>query len=191
MTLHPVLVHIPQPADRRTPQGVEQQRHYARVALSHCGVLCGAPTEGWRNDEEGRPLSNAGFHWSVSHKRQLAAAVISDCPVGIDVEHVLPRREEVLDELAADDEWDILGDRSWQCFFRLWTAKEAVLKANGLGIAALLNCRLLEVRDLHHMRLDVERASWLVVHHYLEDHVAAVACHGEAIEWHTVRDTTQ
>ena len=77
------------------------------------------------------PLPNAGYHWSVSHKQQWAAAVIADGPVGIDVEHITARPRELHDRLAGPAEWDVLGDRSWASFYLLWTAKEAARKALG------------------------------------------------------------
>jgi 4'-phosphopantetheinyl transferase len=185
MNPHPVLIPVASPAAARTPACVEQQREHARLALSCSAALCGAPADGWQNDAEGRPLPNLGFHWSVSHKREWVAAVVADEPVGIDVEHILPRRAEILDELAAGEEWEILDDRSWHSFFRLWTAKEAVLKANGLGIGRFRACRLASASDLRHMMLVHEGVEWPVEHCYLPDHVAAIACHCDAITWHT------
>ncbi len=202
MTLHPVLIAISPTAPAKTPESVEQQREYAKLALSHCAALSAAPADGWRSDADGRPLPNEGFYWSVSHKRHWAAAAIADRAVGIDIEHVLPRREALLDELATHDEWGILGDRSWHSFFRLWTAKEAVLKANGVGIACFSMCRLLKVPSLHHMTLRYrcsdrlesrshKGASWHVEHCYLSDHIAAVACNDADMTWHMIEGKRQ
>jgi len=202
MTLHPVLITISPAVAVRTPESVEQQREYAKLALSQCATLSGAPVDGWRTGADGKPLPNDGFYWSVSHKRHWAAAVIADHPVGIDIEHVLPRREALLDELATHDEWGILGDRSWHSFFRLWTAKEAVLKANGVGIGGFSTCRLLKVPNLHHMTLRCECSdrlesrshkdtSWHVEHCYLSDHIAAVAYNDADIAWHIIEGKHQ
>ncbi len=134
MTLHPVLAPVSLDAHARTPEQVQAQRDAARRALAHCAELCHAPTDGWQKNADNVPVPNEGFYWSVSHKREWAAAVIADHPVGIDIEKIAPRRNElVLDELATEEEWTIVGDRSWESFFRLWTAKEATLKANGVG----------------------------------------------------------
>lgn len=186
MTLHPVLIAVWPTAAARTPEIVQQQRTSATLALSQCAALSGAPEEGWRSDVDDRPISNSGFHWSVSHKQHWAAAVVADQPVGIDIEHVRPRREALLDELATSREWDILGDRSWHSFFRLWTAKEAVLKANGRGIGGFSDCLLLSIANLHRMTLGCERSEWPIEHYYLSDHVAAVTCHDAGVHWNVV-----
>ncbi len=36
----------------------------------------------------------------------------------------------------------MLGGRTWESFFRLFTAKEATLKANGKGIGYLRECNM-------------------------------------------------
>ncbi len=110
--LQPVILAIPSTATPRTAQQVLQQREYARRALRYCAKRCGAPAEGWEQDDARIPLPNTGYFWSVSHKRHWAAAVIADRPVGIDIEHVSPRPRKLHDALADAEEWGILGDKS-------------------------------------------------------------------------------
>lgn len=183
MILKPVILAIPQHAAPRTPQQVARQREHGRLALGRCAKRCGAPVSGWEKDDNEVPLPNAGFYWSVSHKRRWAAAVIANHPVGIDIEHIAPRPRELHDALANSKEWTIIGDRSWPAFFRLWTAKEAVLKATGVGIAGLLRCRLIGVPDDRHMRLEYEGKPWLIEHFHHADHVVAVTCDAAQINW--------
>ena len=175
MTVQSVLLRIPQHADITIPERVRRQSDYARRALRHCARLCGAPEGGWQQNADGAPLPQAGYHWSISHKRVWAAAVIADTPVGIDIERIAARPRELHDKLAASGEWDLMGDRSWDAFFRLWTAKEATLKANGVGIGYLRECRLIEVVNDHHMVMKYDRRTWPVEHRRHEDHIAAVA----------------
>lgn len=85
-----------------------------------------------------------GMHFSLSHARGLVAVALAPGPrVGVDVENVAARRTDVASladaalapperawvDAAADD--TVRRDR----FFRLWTLKEALLKAVGLGLA--------------------------------------------------------
>jgi 4'-phosphopantetheinyl transferase len=174
--LTPVIVGIPPVAPPRSPQQVRQQRHYARLALKHCADCVGAPAGGWEQDADEVPLPNAGFHWSVSHKRQWAAAVITDRPVGIDVEHIAPRSRTLHETVGSDREWRIMGDRSWLAFFRLWTAKEATLKANGVGISELSSCYVVEVSDGRHLTTSFRGRQWSVAQFFHAGHVAAVTC---------------
>ncbi len=183
MTLHPVILPIPQDTPPRSERRVRQQRMCARLALQRCAGECRAPVDGWEKDIEGVPLPKEGFCWSVSHKRQWVAEVIAETPVGIDIEQIVPRRRELHDALADRAEWTIMGDRSWDSFFRLWTAKEAALKANGAGIGGFRTCCLVEVCDERHMMLHYEGQPWRIEHFYHAGHVAAVTCDLNQVNW--------
>ncbi len=179
MILRPVIVAVPSEAPPRTPAQVQHQRIAARTALRHCASLCGAPAEGWCKSETEVPMPNCGFHWSLSHKRDFAAAVIACKPVGIDIEKIEPRPHRLHDKLAGVEEWNLVGSQSWPAFYRLWTAKEATLKANGVGIAGFSSCRLVEIISAARMALIYEGARWMVEHHHHEDHVTALAIQAE------------
>ena len=184
MRLQPVLVSIPAvDAIRSVPQ-TRRQRECARKALQRCAELCNAPTTGWTKNELEVPQPNEGFYWSISHKRKWAAAVIADRPVGIDLESIIPRKRPLHDHLAGDREWGLMSDRSWHPFFRLWTAKEACLKANGVGIAHLLSCKLTAVIDDRHLVLDYADRPWPIEQFYHDNHIVAVTTESNAVHWH-------
>ncbi len=184
MILRPVLVSIPILDGLTPPQRVQQQRDHARRALRHCAELCSAPLDGWAQSPDGVPLPLQGFHWSISHKKRWAGAVIADRPVGIDVEHIAPRRPDLFKAVGDDDEWHRLGDRSWHSFFRLFTAKEATLKANGRGIGYLSACRLLEVTDDRRLITRYNARDWPIEHFEHDGHIAAVTCTDATMDWH-------
>lgn len=165
---------------------VARQRTQARIALARCAALAGASIDGWRQDESDRPIANDGFHWSIAHKRLCAVAVIADCPVGVDVECIKPRTSEHFDEVADAREWAILGGRSPQHFFRLWTAKEAALKSTGVGMAGWDDCRVIRVIDDRRLTLTFDpgaSGSTVEVEHFEHaDHIAAVTARGR-VEW--------
>ncbi len=184
MILHPVLQIIPQEKSLNGPERVKRQREYARRALGVCAQKCGAPVEGWRQTDQRVPLPNRNWHWSISHKPQWAAAVIAGQPVGIDIEHIRPRIEGLDQKIASDREWDVVEGRDLQRFFRVWTAKEATLKANGVGISGLNECHIVSVIDDLHLELDFGGRRWVVEHFLLEDHLAAVTLGGHPVEWH-------
>lgn len=182
--LRPVLIAIPPIDGLRTPEQVQRQRDYARRALRRSAELSGAPLEGWTQDPDGRPLPNDGWHWSISHKRQWAAGVVSRAPVGIDIEHVIPRRDEALFDVIADaEEWAIIGGRSWENFYRIWTAKEAVLKANGFGIGKLSACRLCGSLADARLLVSLSGSSFLIEHCSGSRHLAAVTVTGKRPDW--------
>ena len=183
MKLFPVLMPIPQVSKPRSPEQTRQQRETARRALAESAQLCGAPPGGWEQDANGAPLANHGFYWSISHKRQWAAGVVSTSPVGIDIEHIAPRRRELYDRLATENEWILLGQRSWETFFRMWTAKEATLKSHGVGIAGLLQCQVATVLDDTHLQMEYQGVAHRVEHFFHDNHAAAVASTVKKMEW--------
>ncbi|HEV2343403.1 MAG TPA: 4'-phosphopantetheinyl transferase superfamily protein [Actinocrinis sp.] len=94
------------------------------------------------HEADGRPVvRGAAVHVSVSHGRGvLAAAASTDFPVGVDVEAVrrIPVRNLARRWLrAAEAEWIERRepDERIVAFLWLWTQKEALGKARGLGLA--------------------------------------------------------
>jgi 4'-phosphopantetheinyl transferase len=168
----------------KPPERVKQQSAAARVALARCAEKCGAPAEGWRQNADGAPLPNEGFYWSLSHKRRWAGAVIARSPVGLDIEEIAPRSPELFDKIGSPGEWDLLGGRTWENFFRLWTAKEATLKANSRGIGYLADCTLVAVRESSTTDVQFGGETWRVRQFAWDEHTGAVA--GIAsVEWET------
>ena len=106
--------------------------------------------------------------------------------MGIDIEHVHPRRGDLFEAVGNDEEWGLLGDRSWHSFFRLFTAKEATLKANGVGIGHLSACRLVEVMDDRHVLTKYDGRDWRIEHFEHDGHIAAVTYAEAGIAWDVV-----
>lgn len=93
--------------------------------------------------EFGKPgLANSGLHFNLSHTGDRLLVAVSDmADIGVDIEAVRPRR--TLDSLAercfSKNEYEAwrqlaVGERL-MVFYRLWTKKEAFVKAVGRGIA--------------------------------------------------------
>ncbi len=188
MTIFPVIVAVDNSSPIRSPARVTAQREASRRALQISAEKVGAPELGWSKDAAGVPLPNEGWHWSVSHKRHYGAAVIADRPIGIDIEEMVPKQRNLSSALAVDEEWQLLGDSDPLSFFRLWTAKEAVLKANGRGISDLLLCRLTEVTDSQHMVLRYCETNWPIEHYIQGAVMAAVTAGIDEIEWCVAED---
>ena len=88
--------------------------------------------------EHGKPsiIGRPDLHFSLSHCREAAICVLSDRPVGIDIESV-GRYNECLVRYTMNDEemaQILASNRPDIAFTRLWTQKEAVVKCTGEGI---------------------------------------------------------
>ena len=118
-----------------------------RATLSWCAT-CPPFSFAFRVDHVGMPqlIDNPwSFYFSVSHSSDLAAVAVSAAPVGIDVERVSCDFDwfHIAVQLLHPREAEFLMDPSTPDptaeFFRIWTRKEALLKATSAGISADLH----------------------------------------------------
>jgi phosphopantetheinyl transferase len=169
------------------PSGVErvaEQSRHARVALARAAARSQAELGLLRKDADDAPLPTNGWHWSLAHARSASAAVVARTPVGIDLEAVRPRGQEFIARAADRAELELLGGFSWEAFFRLWTAKEAVLKRARCGLLELSRCRLLAAPSAELLVLRHRGEERAVSVSLRAGHAAAVTCDpGQAVEW--------
>lgn len=183
MTLFPVVMPV-----KAGKQELSGREHSARLSLlARKALTVSAERSQLRlgqllKDEGGRPCPIGGIYWSLSHKPQCVAAVVSKGSVGIDVEELKPRTESMFLYLASEEEW-VLKDKSWDTFFRYWTAKEASLKVLGIGIGGLKKCRIVAVPDDHQIALDYRGRGFLVEQLRYNNHVVSVVKNENQIEW--------
>jgi 4'-phosphopantetheinyl transferase len=181
--LHPVILPL-SPEERRLHgrARVQAQSRRAREALAlSCGASGVAPGP-FVKDERDAPLPFNGTYWSLSHKSRYVAAVVGPKAIGIDLEEIAPRHERLHPYVAGESEW-ALADQSWETFFRYWTAKEAVLKAAGVGLAHLKKARIHSILDAENLIVEYESRLWPVRHFRFEDHIVSLTHDGEDIRW--------
>lgn len=91
-------------------------------------------------------------HFNISHTRGLVACAIASVPVGVDVEASKVEVSLAVAEHFASSERAMLakaaGDERQAMFFRLWTLKEAYLKATGEGLSGRLNSPVFQLDPL-------------------------------------------
>jgi 4'-phosphopantetheinyl transferase len=134
-------------------------------------------------DNDGVPLPANGWFWSVSHKPSFVAGVAGTTPLGIDIESVRPRSRNLFHKIADRKEWQLGGEDEWQLFYRFWTAKEAVLKAVGIGMRGLSDCRIVAVKNPHHLTLSYRGEIWQVRQSMAHGHLAALAQNDRPVRW--------
>lgn len=156
--------------------------------------------------EHGRPelaalhASPLSFNWSHSGDQALFAIGTGVQP-GIDIEHLRlrPRALEIAQRYFDAEESCLLEDTDDEArsiaFLELWTAKEAVLKALGRGIAfGLHRLRIAIQSDRLHLRwLDDDDAQAWQLHRATLDaaHIGAIAWRGgpRTLRYETLADS--
>lgn len=79
-----------------------------------------------------------GFEFNISHTRNAIAAIVSDRPVGIDIERIRNIDIGFAQDVFTDNEraWlNKLPEDRYTRFFSLWTKKEAFVKYTGMGLS--------------------------------------------------------
>jgi hypothetical protein len=129
MTLYPVVL----PLSEADPALSGKERlarlsRIAREALRLSAETSGVTVGELAKDEDDVPLPSNGIHWSVSHKPSCVAAVVSNEPIGIDVEEIGPRDEAIYALVGSDEEWELGG---------VWSTGTTPTSWSSFAIAAL------------------------------------------------------
>lgn len=95
----------------------------------------------WSYNEHGKPYLPNGPYFSISHCKEGIAVAIDDEPVGIDIEAIRHADEDLIKRTMSEQEKSIIENRKSKIekdrtFTRLWTQKEAIVKAEGVGICS-------------------------------------------------------
>jgi 4'-phosphopantetheinyl transferase len=98
---------------------------------------------------QGKPQV-AGLEFNLSHSDDLAGYVVTDQPVGIDLEKVRSLDVAgIVERFFAPSEWQVWqalpAEQQQWAFFRAWTVKEAYLKAIGTGLHTPLSEVVVEI----------------------------------------------
>lgn len=147
---------------------------FARELLSISAEKSGLKLGNLNKNDNGAPIPDKGIYWSISHKNSFAAAVCALYPIGIDIEYITPRTTALFSRIADKEEWGIFKDISWDNFYKIFTAKEAVLKMKGEGLKGLKKSRVQEILDDTHIMMQYEKEEILVESYVACRHIAAV-----------------
>lgn len=183
--LFPVIQAVP--PDKRLLKGREKVRflsQYARAAAERSAEKAGIAIRQFSKDGKGTPLPSGGSYWSISHKPEYVAGVVSPNRIGIDIEKIRPYTKGLEKKVAAEKEWALYSlDRS-ELLFRFWTAKEAVLKTVGIGLAGLSACEIRKGPTRDTMTVRFENQDFYIQHLLFDNHVAAIVKEKDSrIEW--------
>jgi len=186
--IYPVILSVPPQSRKLNGRArVKMLSLLARQALELCAGKCDLQIGELRKSTHGVPLPFHGHYWSLTHKPAYVGAVISLQRTGIDIEEIRPVSEALYHRVAKDQEWQLGGQRSEMLFFRFWTAKEAVLKAEGLGMAGLSKCAVTQILDRQHIQLCCRDTDYWIEQIYFDDHIASVVKNKLDTQWTIAR----
>lgn len=133
----------------------QQITAYRNQQLAH-KLHCHTDLLQFAKHEHGKPfLTSHVLYFNHSHSRHYYALAMSEqiIDIGVDVEELDRKvRFDALAQHAFHAEeyqiWQEMQDQEY--WFRVWTTKEAILKASGLGIRLDLNSLNTQVHPIHH-----------------------------------------
>jgi 4'-phosphopantetheinyl transferase len=183
--LRAVILSVPETARTLPPrERVTFLSRHARKALQISAAESNLTIGAALKDRDGRPRSVKGVYWSLTHKPAYVGAIVARRLIGIDIETMVQRKTEALfDKVADSEEWALIGSRSWEGFHRYWTAKEAVLKADGTGLEGLSHCRVVAIPTANSLIVQIKRRRMIVEHFYFDGHIASVAKIAGTVHW--------
>lgn len=125
-----------------------------------------------RESKFNRPVITRCIDFNISHSGNLVACVISnESKVGLDVEQFRKLDLEPYRSCCTQSEWSRLRSSSDPCrsFIKMWTIKESISKAEGLGLHTPLSSLNSELASI----CTSSGNTWHVKHIFLD---AAYAC---------------
>lgn len=117
-----------------------------------------------RNDKNGKPyLENTNVYFNLSHSHERVMCIISDVPVGCDVEIIGKGDMEIAKRFFSQDEYENIQaiadeEKRRSMFYRIWTLKESYIKCVGLGLRIPLSSFTVSV-DGGRVQVDIEKAT--------------------------------
>lgn len=95
-------------------------------------------------DDHGKPFlkDHPHLHFNLSHSGKWAVCVLSDAPVGVDVEQIrsvdtVRLAKRWLPENQAAELKTCPPSEQTERFFKFWTQRESLLKAQGVGLSGI------------------------------------------------------
>ena len=185
-TLFPVILPVPAEVGDFSPRDrVIFLSRRARKALQISAEKSGTRLGELVKDDNGVPQPFDGTYWSISHKTLYVCGVVAPTAIGIDIERIRSFSDGLFRKTATEREWELadMKNDTVMAFFRFWTAKEAVLKATGIGIKDLLKCRVQKILDENHLQIFYEGQDWLIEHFVFDRHLASIVQNSFDIDW--------
>lgn len=101
--------------------------------------------------DNGKPFfpDYENLYFNLSHSNGIAACVISDLPVGIDIQYMGKYDTKISERFFTADEQKYIfqSDDKDLAFYTIWAKKEALLKCTGRGMGAVSSTSVLKAEN--------------------------------------------
>lgn len=139
-----------------------------------------------------RPFIANNADFNISHSGTLVVCVISnDGRIGIDIEEKKPIDITDFNNQFSPEEWSIItqSQPATDSFYDYWSSKEAILKADGIGISVALSA----LNTANRKEVDFNNQKWYLLRvDDFPDYACHIACnvfssnyHLHQIDFHT------
>ncbi len=186
--LYPVINKVPEKI--RALKGkakVTALSRFARQSARASALKSRLDIRVFEKDNSGVPKPLNNIFWSVSHKLDFVAGVVSQKKIGIDVEcinNIGDISDALFKRIVDAYEQSVLKDCDKAvAFFRAFTAKEAVLKQTGDGIKGLSKTKIKTIIDENNLIVQYLNKDYLIEHFYFDNYLAAVTKEQLKIKW--------
>ncbi len=174
--LYPVILKVPEAiVSVKCKEKVHQLSRFSRQSVKESALKSKSSVDQFETDTQGVPMSINGRFWSVSHKSEFVAGVISKKTVGIDIEKIKPISDSLFNRIVDDEELKCFngGDRQ-VAFFRAFTSKEAVLKKTSIGIKGLSTTKIKSVMDENNLLIEFNNQKYFIENFYFDSYLASI-----------------
>jgi 4'-phosphopantetheinyl transferase len=138
----------------------------------------------FEKDVEGAPAPSNNVYWSVSHKPDFVAGVVSKSAIGIDVEKIKNISKGLFERVLDPEEVCKFNNQDKQIvFFRAFTAKESVLKKTRIGIKGLSKVKIKTIVDDKDMIVRYSDKDYLVENFYFDGYLASITKDHFDVQW--------
>ncbi|WP_457552873.1 4'-phosphopantetheinyl transferase family protein [Desulfobacula sp.] len=156
----------------------------ARECANVSGLKSKLYVDMFEKDAFGVPLASNSIHWSISHKPDFVAGVVSTQKIGIDLEQIKNVSDALFERIVGSKEGAHFKNQSKDTiFFRVFTAKEAVLKKTTDGIKGLSKVKVKTVVDDKNLIVQYIDQKYLIENFYFEDYLASVTKDNVDVQW--------
>lgn len=119
------------------------------LAKSAIAKICGKEVEDlvFEVKKSGKPFcKNVDIEFSISHSGDFVVCAVSDKPIGIDIQKIVPYNEKIAKRVCSQEELKMIVNSTDKAkeFIKVWTKKEAALKRDEKSIFSddIKNCLL-------------------------------------------------